>query len=425
MADAPDAAGPVPDVLESGPSRFGGTGRWRRPWVLLLVLAAGAALIGLRASEAGGRGDSPPAASAAASEPDRSVVPPPAPPIEQPACTDNCRPGRFRLDARTGFGPPGLRLVTSGNQPVLLDVGTGRTTPVPGLPLVADQAASLFQVPGGLVATVSAAAPVDSYLVRGSAPAVRLGRFDGAIPSRDGGLLAYDMGWNPPTPGRLASFTAAGRLRWQRPFRQPTGVIRDTRYGLLIHDFADPDGGGGPVRLVDPRTGAVRREVAWTEQVLTSTERYVVWLSGPCQDDGGPCQLLITDLGNGHTSAYPVPLDRVPSTAALTPDGRLAVGVGGLPGFVPGRVRDGFVALLDRSRGTYTRLPGLSAQVKHVPTVAWSPDGRWLLMAVQPDDQHDRLVLWRPGHAGLTVLPTVLPAWSLSNGFGLLIQSGA
>jgi len=129
MADAPDAAGPVPDVLESGPSRFGGTGRWRRPWVLLLVLAAGAALIGLRASEAGGRGDSPPAASAAASEPDRSVVPPPAPPIEQPACTDNCRPGRFRLDARTGFGPPGLRLVTSGNQPVLLDVGTGRGWP--------------------------------------------------------------------------------------------------------------------------------------------------------------------------------------------------------------------------------------------------------------------------------------------------------
>ena len=425
MADAPA------EVLESGPGRpgrLGRPGRWRRPWALLLVLAAAAALVGLRAAQTGGRAGPQPVAGAAgsAAEPEPSVVFVPGPSSDRQTCTGACREGRFRVAARPGYGPAGVRLVAGGAEPVLLDLGTGRTTPIPGLPLRADRTATLYQVPGGLVGTVSVAGggPVGSYLLRGSAPAVRLGTFDGVIPSRDGGFYAFDMGWNPPRPGRLVAFTGTGRPRWQRPFRQPTAVLRDTRHGLLIHQVPDPASGAGPVLLADPRTGVPRHEIGWAQQVLASTDRYVVWLDGACTDDGAPCELLVTDLTGPHTTSYPVPLGRVPSTAAVSPDGRVAVGVGGLPGFVPGQVRDGFVALLDRSTGAFTRLPGLSTQVKHVPAVGWSPDGGWLLIAVQPDDEHDRLVLRRPGRSGLTMLPTVLPAWSLDTGNGLLIQAG-
>jgi hypothetical protein len=427
MTDGPAAADrPMPDVLESGP---GGAGRRRRPWVLLLVVAAGVALIGLRASGLGDQGGSGPVSAASVpaptTQPERSAAPVRAPAPGPPACTD-CRPGRFRLTARPGFGPAGLRLVVGGQHPAVLDLATGRTTPIAGLRLAADQAATLYPVDGGLVAVISVAGggPVDSYLLRDAGGTVRLGRFDAAVPSRDGGLLAYDMGWNPPTPGRLVSFTAAGQRRWERTFRMPTSVIRDTPYGLLIQEFEDPDTGGGPLRLIEPRTGRVRQDLAWAVQVLTGTDRYVVWLSGECRDDGGPCRLIVTDLGDGRSTARPVPLRRVPGTAAMTPDGRLAVGVAGLHDFVSGSIRDGFVAVLDLATGTYTRLPGLTAQAKHVPALGWSPDGRWLLMAVQPDDQHDRLVLWRRGSAGLTVLPTVLPGWSLDSGRGLLIRPG-
>jgi hypothetical protein len=389
--------------------------------VLLLVLAAGAALVGLR-SWSEDRPTAPPNAATSTPEPGvvLRTVPPPDPPCS------GCPTARFRLTAREGHGPDGVRLVTSGRRPAVLDLRTGRTAPLRGLPLARGQAAQATRVAGGLVAVVATTegSLVGAYLLRDSGQTVRLGRFDVAVPGQDGGFLAYDAGYERPVPGRLVSFGPEGGIRWQRSIPSAMEIVRDTPYGLLVHQMADSTAAGGPLRLVDPRTGAVRRTLGSAMPVLASTDRLVAWLPGWC-DQEGSCPVRVTDLRTRRTAEYAPPLRRTPGTAAFSPRGQLAVGVGGLHDFVPGSgpdsVRDGFVALLDPASGRFRRLPGLSTQAKHTPALGWSPDGEWLLMAVQPDDRHDRLVMWRRGQHGLTVLPAVLPAGTLGSWQGLVV----
>ena len=389
--------------------------------VVLLVLAAGAALVGLR-SWSGDRPAAPPAAGTSSPDPGivLRTVPPPDPPCS------GCPTVRFRLTAREGYGPDGVRLVTSGSRPAVLDLRTGRAAPLPGLSLTGGQVARAYPVPGGLVAVVATTegSPVGAYLLRDSGQTVRLGRFDVAVPGQDGGILAYDVAYERPPPGHLVSFGPDGRMRWQRSIPAPMEIVRDTPYGLLVHQALESNRAGQPLRLVDPRTGAVRWNLGSALAVLASTDQQVAWLPDSC-DQEGSCPVVVTDLRTQHTEQYAPPLGRTPSTAAFSPHGQFAVGVGGLHDFVPsgpGSVRDGFVALLDPASGRFRRLPGLSTQAKHTPALGWSPDGEWLLMAVQPDDRHDLLVLWHRGQRGLTVLPTVLPAWTLSSGQGLVVR---
>jgi hypothetical protein len=402
------------DVLESGPGR---PGRWRRLWVLLLTVAGVAGLVALRVAASGSRPAAP--APPAAATPTAVGTVEPAPAI--PSCP-TCRPGRFSLHATSGYGPAGMRVAVGGRHPAVLDIATGRTTPVGPLHLESGQGTTLYPVPGGLVASIygNGGDVVGGYLLPDSGGTVRLGAFDQWLPDRDGGFLGYRGAWNGHT-GLLAAYTSSGRERWRRVVLATASVLRDTPYGLLVQTLPTQDSGVGPIQLLDARTGRVLRRIAVATSVLTSTDRAVVWLDGPCHDDGGPCRVVVTDLATGRGRTFPPPLGRVPSTAALSPDGRLAVGVSGLHDFLPGAIRDGFAAVLDPTTGRLEPLPGLSTQAKHAPVVAWSPNRPWLLMAVQPDDYHDRLVLWRVGDAELTALPTALPAWSLAYVSGLAL----
>jgi hypothetical protein len=419
VTGGPETDGPPADVLESGP---GGSGRWRRPWVLLLVVAAGVALLGLWVAASG---DQRPPRSPGAAPTSTPSFSQPAWPTPSPVC---CRPGQYRLDGWQGYGPAGVRLLGGGHDPLVLDVHTGRTTPVHWLRLPRGQRLQLYQVGGGrLVGVVSSynGDLVTAYLRRSSGGTVSLGAFAVAIASRDGGLLAFrpDQPEGEHPPSRLASFTADGQLRWQRLIREPSEVVRDTPHGLLIHVFDDGTSpAGGSMRLVDPRTGVVRRDLGRAISVLASTDRAVAWLGGPCQAEG-ECPLRVTDLRSGRTTGYPAPLGRTPGVAEFSPDGRLlALGVYGLHESVPGRVRDGFAGVLDLRSRVFTLVPGVSTGVKSVPALGWAPDGQWLLMAVQSNDDQERLAMWRLGAGGVTVLPTVLPGWTLAGGSGLTIQ---
>jgi len=90
--------------------------------------------------------------------------------------------------------------------------------------------------------------------------------------------------------------------------------------------------------VVAGRTGAVRRDLGPAIGVLTSTDRAMAWLRGPCSVEG-ECRPMVTDLRTGHAASYRSPLNRTPTAAAFAPAGRrLALGVSGLHEFIPGAV---------------------------------------------------------------------------------------
>lgn len=391
------------DILASGSPD--GEGQRRRPPAWLLLLVAAAVLVGLQAW----RHRAPAPEAGPAPSPSATVSPAPS---ESEGPTG--APARFRLEGRLGVGPAGLRLEVGGPAPVVVDAHTGRVTPLPRLRrLAAGEFAELARLGAATVVVVKNGSlePVATDVLPDAGGRVSVPPSDGVVGAVDGGLLAFDSGVDRP-PGRLVSLTAAGGLRWQRPFSVPTVVQADTPYGLLIQELPAPPSTGGPLQLVDARTGALRRELGRPAYVVTSTPNAVAWFSSYCVD---VCQLTVTNVGTGRNTRYTMPDGRIPTYGAFSPDQRLlALGFPGLDDAVPVLKRDGFVVSLDLRTGQLATLPGLSTEARSAATPAWSPEG---LLALEvrspPDGDHDRVVLWRPGETRLTLLP-LLPSGASS-----------
>ncbi len=399
----------VADILASGRPDSGKQRRRPPAWLLLLVAAA--VLVGLQSwrSRAPERqaGPSPVSGATATPEPSESRGPAGA-------------PARFRLDGRPGVGPAGVRLLVGGASPVVVDAPTGRVAPLPGVPrLTAGQTAQLGRLAGATVALVrdSNYRPVEAFVLPDGGGTFSVGPAEGVVQAADGGLLAYDSGANG-RPGWLANLTAHGALRWRRPLSLLTLVLADTPHGLLVESAPDPEQGGA-LQLINLRTGRLQRALGRTQYVLASTPDAVAWVPAGCAER---CQLTVTGLATGRGMPYRTPDNRLPAYAAFSPDQRwLALSFYGLHDFVPGLNRDGFVVLLDLHSGRVQTVPGLTTEAKSAATLAWSPTGGWLAMGVRtPQDYSDRLVLWRPSEAGLTVLPPPLPPGSSAAGLIIL-----
>lgn len=400
----------VADILASG--RPDNSQRRRRPpgWLLLLVVAV--LLVGLRAWHE--RAPEPEAGASPA--PSATLTPQPS---ESGGPTGV--PARFRLDGRVGVGPAGVRLLVGGASPVIVDAGTGRAAPLRGVPqLAAGQTVRLSRLSAATVAVVTDQdyRPVEAFVLLDAGGTFSVGPAEGVVQAVDGGLLAFDSGWNGQ-PGRLTSLTAGGRVRWRRHLAFGTLVLADSPHGLLVESAPNPERGGA-LGLVDARTGRLRRGLGQAQYVLASTPEAVAWVPAGCADQ---CQLMVTSLADGRSRRYDTPDYRLPGYAAFSPDQRrLALSFYGLHDFLPGLDRDGFVAQLDLRSGTMQTIPGLTTEAKSAAALAWSSTGTWLALGVRTPgpDYHDRLVLWRPSEAGLTVLPPLLPPESAAAGLIVL-----
>lgn len=398
------------DILASG--HPDGPGQRRRPPAWLLLVAAAAVLVGLQSWR--NRTLEPQAAPSPS--PSAAATPEPSEPPDPTAA-----PARFRLAGRPGVGPAGVRLLVGGARPVAVDAGTGRVTPLTGVPrLTAGRTAQLQRLAGATVVVVSDRdyRLVEAFVLPDGGRAFSVGPAEGVVQAAVGRPLAYNSG-AAGRPGWLASFTADGRVRWRRNLGIPTIVFADTPHGLLVETTPDPEHGGA-LGLVDPRTGRLRRGLGQAQYVLASTPDAVAWVPAGCADQ---CQLMVTSLANGRSRRYDTPDYRLPAYAAFSPDQRqLALSFYGLHDFVPGLNRDGFAGLLDLASGDVQTIPGLTTEAKSAAALAWSPSGRWLALGVRVpgQDYRDRLVLWRPGEAGLTVLPPLLPPESTQSGLVVL-----
>jgi hypothetical protein len=147
----------------------------------------------------------------------------------------------------------------------------------------------------------------------GSYTAHMLGRYDGAVPAAEPGLVWVYRTGTATTSGTVRLLDLAGRPRGP-VYRLPvTRVpVRGTVAGLLLHRV---DVGYREVSLWDPRSG---RLTALYPGVLATSATQVVFAPPVC---AGPCTLGWRDLRTGGYREVPVP--GTPVAAAFDPSGRV------------------------------------------------------------------------------------------------------
>jgi hypothetical protein len=332
-------------------------------------------------------------------------------PAATPAGSDLPAPGS---GTRVGRGPPGLRLLVGGPSPHLVDAATGESAAL-DVPAVGPHApARLVRAGRGVLAFVppsspgtAASARLLAYLVRPGSATVGLGAAETGIAARDGGVITVH---HTAAGSVLAGFGPDGARRWQR--RTPVGVepLGDTEYGLVVRqvpDLAGPDQ-VAPLLLVDPPTGALRRQLApRASTVLASRDDAVAWL-GPdsCPPD---CAVRVTALASGATRTVLARSDRTPLAGAFSPDGRLlalSFGGGGQPSG-PTRYPDGLVSVIDIGSLAVTVVRGYGGGLYPPTWLDWSSDGRLVVMlAASGGRERVRVAVSRAGSAdGFTMLP--------------------
>jgi hypothetical protein len=268
-------------------------------------------------------------------------------------------------------GPRGLRVLVSGQYPQIIDTFTGESGPVPGVRLDAGERAAVQVVPAGTVVaeTAPGTTRVRTTLVplTGGRRPVLLGDDVVVVPAVRGTDLyvaARDVG---STTVSVTTATGAVRRTWTAGGRLTP--VRDTAAGLVaigVDDRAVAD-----VRLLDPRTGALRRRIAVGGIVVAVGLSSLASVSASC---AGDCPVTVTRLADGRSRDYRMPHGTGnPGTGAFAPDGRrLALGV-------PGQYRNGrlvvvpgFAEVLDLGTGTVVRVPGLESAAERAPDLSWS-----------------------------------------------------
>jgi hypothetical protein len=359
--------------------------------------------------------------------------PPRAEPTATPTPTEappSPRLATFRLVGRPGSGPPGLRVLVGNAQPATLGSGapavvtaTGEVRPLPGPKAGAGQLVEVRRLPAATAVILQDAQfrPLSLTVLPDRGAVAHLGAdLDTVVAAHEGGFIAANSGWTGHS-GRLASYTAAGQLRWQRPLGDATLVQRDTPYGLLVDVIDNPETSSqGTLALIDARTGALRHRIGAADTVLASTDRTVAWVPYGCGEWPGRCSLASTDLRTLEQAIYPLPNGRPPAYGAFsTNETMLALSFSGRHEFAASLDPDGYVSVLSLVTGQFERMPGLTTPAKQAPTLAWAA-GLQLMLGVRANDQLDRLLMWSPGQPGPTVLPCKLPPFSASSYLAVL-----
>lgn len=397
------------DVLDSGPEpRLRPRRRWSTPLAGVLVVATAVVL----AARTGG------------GTPDRADLPAPvaAPsivvrPVPTPVRTGPPPPAAtYRLDGVPGTVPPGVRLLLGGNHPGVLDLHTGRETPLPDFgaaPADPVEVRRTGRLTAALVFSTTDRVLRAYALPDGGRPAA-LGAVRDVLPMRDGTLLTVVCLAGTGGGCVLGSRTATGAVRWQRPVPRLSTLVRETPYGVVTWVYQGET--GGLVRLEDPATGRVVRDLGRTYTVLTADDRQVAYQRPGCAVD---CPVLVSSLADGSRRTLPVVAGRA-VTGVFSPDGRqLAIGVEGLGSGDPSPTdqRDGYAAVADVDAGSWQRVPGLTTGPGSVPLPFWTGDR---LLVLAGAEGVNRVAAWRPGEQRAAVLPARLDYPFLTPGQAIL-----
>lgn len=387
------------DVLQVGPRRP------RRPALVrvLAVLAVAAVVAGYFLT----RGDEHRTRTASSSARSSPVVVPTAAPPSQltlppwPQADGACGSTAF-LPLVTAVAPlrqpTGLRLVV-GDRLSTVDVDARTVMPRRGLP--AGSYASAVATAAGrtyaLLVTCGAQFADPATVVRlergGAVQSVGHGRYSDLL---GGGSHIWAVGW--PGDGAVAvlySLDGGRAVRLPHNFG-PVAASGDLIVGTTP-DTVTTGGSTEVVQLLDPSTGRTVRTLGRASSIGYG-DGILIWAGTNC----GRCPVVSYDLATGTRTLLPftVPGGLQLWSAVISPDRRFAALVrersepSRYASDHPGNPNE--VVLLDLRSGAVHPVPGLVLWTKSFPGLAFSPDSRWLAIAVD-EGSGVQLFVWRAG----------------------------
>jgi hypothetical protein len=312
------------------------------------------------------------------------------------------RPGQLHGVPLTGA--TGLMLLVSADPPYLLDVDTGRVTPVKGLSVHGP----------GPVLSVLAAGP-DAVVWIDRRPLASGIPHEGIYLVRHGSAFATGI-----AVGSDVQPTASGRSVWVKSFIDAHHcTLREISLaGRLLRD---PRPVPCSAALIDPGAGALLDEGRSvidpaSGRVLLHTSSLWAIAGHVAVTFGEPLRpLTLTDLRTGTRRAlrYPSQISG-PDEAAVDPSAKLIALSFSDPAYHATGTQVTDVWLLDPSTGRWQHLPGMPADVAlKFTSMSWTSDGRLVMLAQTPTSgpaSHVVIAVWRPGQKSLAVRSVHIPA---------------
>ena len=295
------------------------------------------------------------------------------------------------LRGKTLEGNTRLRLIVADNPPFVLDVDSGRVTPVRGVHSLTRGTLSVVSVGGRAAVVVARAAwlRADLYAVDGrERRALRLGTGAAVVPAADGQSV-WVKSFPAPTRCTLRQLRLDGHvLTKAQPFPCQSTIYPAGQLGIVMNR----------TKLLDPRTGRTILKTGWG--VIAAAGKTLV-LSGP----GNSFSLLNASTRKTRRVPWPRTIGRL-GGPAVDPRGRYVAVEFGNPAWNGGQGLD--VWLLDLATAKLTHLPGMPALVALKQTsMAWTDDGRLVLLGASGGK--DVVAVWRPGQARLGIKTVSLP----------------
>jgi hypothetical protein len=302
-----------------------------------------------------------------------------------------------------------IRLPVAGEQPVWFSPGTGRLTPIGGLPrsMLGYQ---FIRIADGWVVQANPAAklgcgscagtPLPVYFLRDSAQsAILVGAADGVAPGSTAGtiwLTSYPPGTNTATTAGTAHEVSVTGAALGAQVRLPAGFMIDraTNRGLLLAPVAQQTGPRS-FRLWDPAAPHASRSFSG---VIGASASEIAW-TGRCVPR---CQVQMLNLKTGRHTVAELPGTGSAASAAFSPDGSfLALEVSSDNGGDGGALATQFV-VASVATGHLTVVPGTWASSDALVGFGW-PAASDSLIAELSFTTKVQLALWRPGTTRLTV----------------------
>lgn len=295
------------------------------------------------------------------------------------------------------IGTTDLRLLVANNPPFLLDVDTGRITPVKGTNARRSDVLSVLAAGRDAVLWLDRGAPAtktpeaEIYVVRrGATRAVRLARGWEVAPAADGRAV-WLKAFTRPRHCILREVALNGRQR-----RSPRSVpcssrLVDAGAGALLVQ--------GPT-VLDPRT---RRTLLRAGRVWAMSGQNMLI------SRGGRRPLTLSELRSGARWELPWPSE-IGGTdhAAVQPtDGSIALSFSD-PAYEGGSTQVTDVWLLDPTTRRLHQLPDMPAAVSlKFTSMQWTSDGRLVMLA--ETERRNAVAVWRPGQERIAVKRVRLP----------------
>jgi len=357
----------------------------RRLLALALVLVVAGCGGGLQEGHGGASGHQPPLSA-------RSPA----------AASAQARPGELRGVPLTGA--TGLVLLVSADPPYLLDVDTGRVTPVKGLSVYG---------PGPVLSVLAAGPDAVVWIDRG--PLASGNPREGLYLVRHGSAFATGI-----AAGSDVQPAAGGRSVWVKSFIDAHHcTLREI--SLAGRPLRDPRPVPCSAALIDPGAGALLGEGRSvidpaSGRVLLRTSSLWAIAGHVAVTSGEPLRpLTLTDLRTGMRRAlrYPSQIGG-PDEAAVDPSAKLIALSFSDPAFHATGMQVTDAWLLDPSTGRWQHIPGMPADVAlKFTSMSWTSDGRLVMLAQTPTSgpaSHVVIAVWRPGQKSLAVRSVHIPA---------------